>query len=208
MFSKTFSLAILSSLALVGASEIQLITDSSESSVNGLGLSSKHEGAGINYFFLGSGSETLEFDEATGQVSIDIGNSVKQSISVDAGNFLQLSVTEFQKVTVADGVVSVDGNDKFYACKNVSDPYRYSADSYAVLSKSADGCFPITIKVKDGETSSATSSAAASSTITSAAPTSEASSTVPAVSTVSDNGAVYKKAGSVVGAIALVAAIL
>lgn len=199
MFYKTLSLAILSSIAVAAVSEIELVADSSETSVNGLGLSSIHEGAGINYFLLGSGSETLKFDEETGTVYANLTDTITQFVSI-SDNILQLSVFSPQKVTVADGVVSVDGNDAFFACKNINDPYRYTEKSFAVLNKTSDGCFPMKIKVKSGEISSS-SIAASSSTKASS------STAAPTISTTSDNGAVAKNAGSVVGAVALIAAL-
>ena len=173
-----------------------MVADSPETSVNGLGLSSLHEGAGINYFFLGSGSQTLMWDDESGAVSVKLGE-ITQSISI-SNTILQLSVFEPSRVTVADGVVSVDGNDSFYACKNISDPYNYSEKSYAVLDKAADGCFAMKIKVKTGATPSSTD---ASST--------DASSTAaPTISTISGNGASLKSAGSIAGAAAIIAALL
>lgn len=200
MHFSPFSLAILSSIAVAAVSEIELVADSSETSVNGLGLSSIHEGAGINYFLLGSDSETLKFDEETGTVYANLTDTITQFVSI-SNNILQLSVFTPQKVTVADGVVSVDGNDAFFACKNINDPYRYTEKSFAVLNKTSDGCFPMKIKVKSGEISS--SSIAASSSTTA----SSSSTAAPTISTTSDNGAVAKNAGSVVGAVALIAAL-
>ena len=189
MFCKTLSLAILSSIAVAAVSEVEFVADSSETSVNGLGLSSIHEGAGINYFLLGSGSQTLMWDDATGAASAKFGE-ITQNVCI-SNSIVQLSVFEPSKVTVADGVVSIDGNDSFFACKNINDPYNYSEKSYAVLDKNGDGCFPMKIKVKTGASPSASSSAAA-----------------PSISSMSDNGAAAKNAGSVVGAVALIAALL
>jgi hypothetical protein len=195
MFYKTLSLAILSSIAVAAVSEIELVADSSETSVNGLGLSSIHEGAGINYFLLGSGSETLKFDEETGTVYANLTDTITQYVSINSANILQLSVLAPQKVTVADGVVSVDGNESFFACKNINDPYRYTEKSFAILSKNGDGCFPMKIKIKDGQTPSASE-------------TPSKPSDIPHISSIPENGANLKSAGSIVGAAAIIAALL
>lgn len=196
MYSTTISFAILAALAV--ADSIQLFAESDDKSVNGLGLSSIHEGAAINYFFLSSGgAETLQYDEKNGEVYSTTSDSVKQSVSIDAGNFLQLSAADFQKVDFSDDdTVSVNGNDEFFAAKNVKDPYNYSKDSYAILNKSSDGSIKIKIKAKQVADSSSSASAAPQS------------SGAPAVSTISGNGANAKAAGSFIGAAAFVAALI
>lgn len=161
---KFLSVAAFATLAaaVVEAAVTLTVTDSTNESLNGLGLSSIHEGAGINYFLLGSGAEDLEYVD--GKLQAQVGN-YPYFFNYDS-NIVQLSVVDSPTVTITDG--KLDLGQQVYACKNINDPYNYSQRSFAVtIGELGDECYPISIKVNgldDSASSSTSTSEAASST--------------------------------------------
>lgn len=158
------SFAYLTLLSI--ASALTLVTESSNAEVSGKGISSIHEGAGINYFLVGTTANGEDLTYADNQLSSQAG-SLTYRVS-KSGDFLANSVLEPSTVDISSGYAKIDGQTDFFACKNVNDPYNYSQDSYAVVtSKQNDECVDIKLKVVGGETSS------------SAAPSSSAVPTAP-----------------------------
>lgn len=158
----TFALTAASISSVLAATyDVQLFVDSSDSNVSGKGLSSIHEGAGINYFLLGSGAETFTYDDQTNELYNE--HSFRYSVGV-LGEYLSSGVTGAAKATISGDKLSIDGKDTFYAAKNTGDPYNYSQQSYIVLVNSTEGALPIGIKVvKSGSSSSSASPSASSS---------------------------------------------
>ncbi|EMG48331.1 putative cell wall protein, putative [Candida maltosa Xu316] len=144
------SVLTLSSSALAAIREYQLFAQSDNEEVNGQGLSSIHEGAGINYVFLGSAAQTVNYDTDSQNIFADLeiagGQTARQSLVLEGG-VLQLSVAgEPLAVQIADdGAVTFPGSDGLAAAKNINDPYRYSENSFAVIS--GEG-IPISIVAK------------------------------------------------------------
>jgi hypothetical protein len=139
--------SILSALvAVASASQIQLNTQLRSTYYTG--LSSVHEGAGINYFQVGPVSQNLTYNQSSGEVymSINAGDqsSYKMALIIPFDNSttdfpqLQLSVTQGEDIfwSVEGGkLVGTDssGNEvHFYAGKNTGDPYNYSKNSFLV----------------------------------------------------------------------------
>ncbi|CAH2353140.1 cell wall protein Pga30p [[Candida] railenensis] len=155
----TFALSAATfSSALAAVYDVQLFVDSSDASINGNGLSSIHEGAGINYFVLGTGAENFQYDDQTGVLtSTDTtANQIVYSVGV-LGQYLSNGVTGSSKATFEGDKLSLGGNTTFYAAKNTGDPYNYSDRSYIVLVSDAEGSIPFNIKaVKTGSPSSST----------------------------------------------------
>ncbi|ODV96555.1 hypothetical protein PACTADRAFT_1144 [Pachysolen tannophilus NRRL Y-2460] len=146
LLTALLSLASIVSYGVEGAtSTIELKAVSNNSAVNGLGLSSVHEGAGINYFFLGQGSEKLTYD---GVSTIYVEDSLHQTFQVDS-SILELSVTTTYNHWTFDNnnYLALNGStDGFYACKNFNDPYSYSSNEYGVLTEKVNSdCLPIKI---------------------------------------------------------------
>ncbi|QPG75149.1 hypothetical protein FOA43_002494 [Brettanomyces nanus] len=143
------NLIILS--AAVSAETVQLSTMSSKEDVNGKGISSLHEGAGINYAFLSSGSDTLDYDESTKFLSVSY-DTYSEYFTIDSG-FVGVSVSPAPvEVTFdKDNNLLVDGSSEgFYGCKNTNDPYDNSESSYELMyysgnSTAPDGCLPLTV---------------------------------------------------------------
>lgn len=103
------------------------------------GLSSIHEGAGINYFFLGEGSQNLTYDDDQKLLYFDSTPEVRQFFSV-VGNIVQLTVApDATEVNVDGPLLAFQGSTGgFYAQKNINDPYRYSQNSYALVHYDSD----------------------------------------------------------------------
>ncbi|VEU24281.1 DEKNAAC105653 [Brettanomyces naardenensis] len=167
-FKKTF--AILAVTAAVSAEDVNLWVKSDNSEVNGKGLSSLHEGAGINYFFLGDGTISMTYDATTGLVSESIGSGIVTSFGAVGDHFAASSVTTpyFDVTFEDDGTLQANGSsDVFYACQNTGDPYQYSTSQWEVMyypAKDApEGCLPITL-INKAEAPSNSSSGAQTST--------------------------------------------
>ncbi|CUM46974.1 uncharacterized protein AC631_02932 [Debaryomyces fabryi] len=131
--------------------DVKLTVESDNTEINGKGLSSLHEGAGLNYFFLGEGSQDLKYNSSDKQLYFDVSDDIKFSFSV-SGNFATIGVLEPYKVEFEHNYLKVNGTtDGFFACKNVNDPYRYSENSYALMNylgqTAPEGC--ILLKVKN-----------------------------------------------------------
>lgn len=135
--STIFSAATL--LALSQATSVQLY-------INDSPLSALHEGAGIDYFFLGSeGGKGELYDFEDGVISKTFPATAKSSefkqylgVVENEGSytgypFLQLSVQEpTVKFTVEDGKLANNKSYQFYLAKYANDPYKYSDSSFIV----------------------------------------------------------------------------
>lgn len=131
--------------------DVKLTVESDNKEINGKGLSSLHEGAGLNYFFLGEGSQDLKYDSSSQKLYFDISDEITYSFSVYS-DFAIIGVLEPYKVEFNDNYLKVNGTTEgFFACKNVNDPYQYSKDSYALMNflgkEAPEGC--ILLKVKN-----------------------------------------------------------
>lgn len=146
-------------LAAVANALTLTITDSTNESLNGLGLSSIHEGAAINYFLLGSTPEELTYGD--GKIYKSYGELTYYFNY--ASNIVQLSVVDAPTISITDGKINL--GQQLYACKNINDPYNYSEQSFFVtVGELGTECYPVSIQVNDlGETSSV--AATASSTV-------------------------------------------
>lgn len=185
-FLSIASLLTLSSSALAAIRQVQLFAQSDNEEINTFGLSSIHEGAGINYFFLAAPgtAQTLQFDDETNNIFAELGSTPPaRQYFVISGNILQLSVAgEPLNVQIADdGLVSFPGSESIAAAKNINDPYRYSEEQFAVVTNGAEGSIPFKIvakfvdeKPKETESSSAITIPESSSVV----PTPESSSIV------------------------------
>ncbi|GME86164.1 unnamed protein product [Ambrosiozyma monospora] len=135
----TLTLSALASTALAvnnAVSPARLYVNSTAPEVFGAGIYARHEGAGIDYLFLGQGADILVWDGE--QVYTNkIGYS--QYFNVDS-NFVQLTVDgknskPISFTTIEDkNYLTVDGKlEGFFACKNTDDSYQYSKDSYELM---------------------------------------------------------------------------
>ncbi|KAK9374912.1 uncharacterized protein V1513DRAFT_444029 [Lipomyces chichibuensis] len=171
-FSALAIVATLASSALAATKQVYLKVKSDNPTIDGQGLSSIHEGAAINYVFLGSGSEELVYESSNSTiydpyilpgypfylqiwgniVIIGVGETVNQ-FEIDSSNYL-----------------TVNGSESgFYAAMNTNDPYNYSAFAYEAVyypeAKDAPkGAIPFRIYAED-VTSSTSSVATTTSSI-------------------------------------------
>lgn len=157
-------------LAVVNAAtrNIELWVSSSNDTVNGKGLSSTHEGAGINYVFAGTYAQSLIYDDSTGTITTPKSGSLVQTLSAGA-RVVQLTVAGSSKATIADNVLSLDGNSKFFLAMNINDPYNLSTKEYFLLGpdgSSNPSAIPVEVIVKDAAPAPS-SSGYANSTVTS-----------------------------------------
>ena len=151
------------SSALAAVRQVQLFAESDNDEISGQGLSSIHEGAGTNYFFLGEAGQTLQYDDEARSLYITLNSQppAPQQLAFQ-GQFLALTVAQgaLSVDIQEDGSVSFDGSDSLYAAKNVDDPYRYSENSWAVVNTESDGAIPLRIQARfvgeNEETSSST----------------------------------------------------
>lgn len=171
MKSTTFALPILSLLA--AAQAFSLFTESDTADVNNKGLTSYHEGAGINYAFLGADSIDFEYDATAKSLSQKVGG-YSYNFSVTETHAVQFSVIEGAEVSFDGEYLSYKGSTSgFYACKDIVEPYEYSKSTFAVTyfgseTPSYTDCAAIKIKKVGGSTSSSSSSSAHHSATSSA----------------------------------------
>lgn len=129
------------SFALAQARTVRFFTESNDTQINHKGLYSTHEGAGINYMFLGGDDAqnytVTDYGEIfLSQDSAD-GSTFKQTLSIvnypNVFPYLQLSVTpDNVNWYIDDGYLSGNGSDNFWVAKNTSDPYNFSQYSYTI----------------------------------------------------------------------------
>lgn len=141
--------AALTAVSEAARYPIQLVTRSETGEVNARGLSSYHEGAAMNYFFLGEQSESLEYDDETHQIMFQIGDQepVLYQYMNDYEGVLALFPDINGTVTFSsEGRMSFNSIDSFFACMHTNDPYRYSDNSYQVVFNEINPeCHPISI---------------------------------------------------------------
>ncbi|RCK59071.1 Cell wall protein PGA31 [Candida viswanathii] len=221
------SILALSPAALAAVRKVQLFASSDNADVNDYGVSSVHEGAGVNYLFLAAPgvAETVNYDDE--KYILYLENSVgEQVFSISQGQgFLQYGESSVRVDIAEDGTVSFDGSDSVVAAKNVNDPYNRSEQDYFLVTQGGDGAIPVKIVAKfvdseeasssaeeeapasSAEPTEAPSSSAAEEPEVSEAPSSSAASSVAAVSSFEGSANVVG-AGSFVAAAAAVAGLM
>ncbi|KAK9462654.1 uncharacterized protein V1516DRAFT_710479 [Lipomyces oligophaga] len=171
------SLAALASGVVAASYNVTFVAKSTDSSINGAGLYSIHEGAAINYFFLasdGGSAETILYDS-------DKNLFTSPYTGVGGGEFIPFGLLIYENMlwyelgeqsdyfSISDATLAVDGSTKgFYACKDTLDPYDYSLENYQVLyynstETAPSKCIPISIVVD--RPASASSSVVPTSTV-------------------------------------------
>ncbi|GME67492.1 unnamed protein product [Ambrosiozyma monospora] len=136
-----FTILSASVLADSSLENIALYVESDNTEINGNGLSTLHSGAGIDYFFLGTSAESLIFDSSKAQIYKTFAGQYEQYFDAATSNYVQMTVSEahiadiqFTKVDGGKQYLNLNSSpDGFYACKNVNDPYNYSASSYELM---------------------------------------------------------------------------
>lgn len=125
------------------------------------GITSYHEGAGINYIFL-TGTDSYEFiyNRCLKQIYIylDFSKQQKQFLSMSNG-FVSLTVVgpsgQYDINPVNDSsskYLYVNGSpDGWLACKDTNDPYNYSKTLYQLLYRGAtfENCKSIMVEVQE-----------------------------------------------------------
>lgn len=150
------------------ASALRLVIHADDDAVNGLGVTTIREGAGVNYAFLGSDSADFTYDEES-QLLSESSSDTPSVFSVQE-HIVQFGVSGGDQVTIEDGALAIGGSASgFYAAKNINDPYRYSEESYALTyfgseDPSFEGAIAVTVSVEDDEDTESSSSAAATTT--------------------------------------------
>lgn len=221
LFSVASILALTPS-ALAAVRKVQLFAESDNSEVNDFGISSVHEGAGINYLFLAAPNvaETVNYDDS--KYILYIESSVgEQPFSVSEGpGFLQFGQSSIRVDIAEDGTVSFDGSDSVVAAKNVNDPYNRSEQDYFLVTQGGDDAIPVKIVAKfvDSEEASSAEEEQPSATeeeqepsTTEEAPASSSATeeTIPAIVSSYEGAAnVVVAAGSYVAAAAAVAGLI
>lgn len=206
----TFALT-LAAASLVAADKKYLFIKSEQSDLDGNSLGFMHEGAGINYAFLGTASSTtaLDYDESTGELT--------QPLSGDNVQYLAASQYVALTVTGPNGEFTFDDDntllfngtaDGFYACKNTGDPYNYSTQSYELMYYASDApsdCVAVTLVNKPSGGSSSTTTTLTSSTLPSSTSSAPAE---PSTYTPTDDGANVPQVAAGAAALGLLAALL
>ncbi|GMM32564.1 hypothetical protein DAMA08_053090 [Martiniozyma asiatica (nom. inval.)] len=178
IFTSAAAIALIS-LAKVNAEEVHLYTKSDNDEVDGFSLGWIHEGAAVEYVFLGSkGGDTEALNFEDNALEYDWLPGYPQYVSF-GGNYVQ--VASFGPANVFtfddDNLLQVNGTSKnFYACKNTNDPYSYSASSYELMYYESDApsdCISVEVEKSSGADASSTTLVSS----TTAAPSSQTAAT-------------------------------
>ncbi|TID15764.1 hypothetical protein CANINC_004293 [Pichia inconspicua] len=171
MLSKTaLLLAASATFATASTEDVILTVKSDNQEVNGNNLSFLHEGAGINYAFLGTGSnpEPLEYDSEAKTLTQDIEIAGGQHIPLVFGEYnsyvaVSVSNSLWEITFDKDDTLAVNGTTSgFYACKNTNDPYNYSKMSYELMyytENAPEACIDVTLVKQSGPAPAPSSSA-------------------------------------------------
>ncbi|ODV80293.1 uncharacterized protein CANTADRAFT_50492 [Suhomyces tanzawaensis NRRL Y-17324] len=207
------TIALLASAVSAAVTDIDLYIDSQNKEVDGNSLQPLHEGAAIQYLFLGHQQNAFQYDSDTQVLS---GPNPPQTPF--ANNFSIVdhvawtsSSTEATKVTIigghsADrGFLAINGSsDGFYAVKNINDPYQYSNQQYALVyypdGGQPDGAISVNIRTHTSDNSTSNDSSASASP-------SAAASSAPKVTPANGAGA-NAVSGAVLGGAALLAMLI
>lgn len=150
----------LPTLALFAAASSAFVLKavSDDKDINGQTLLSVHEGAGIEYLFLGTGEgQDFTYDQSKQSLSFD-----RHDFTFNVGQLIDNYLSAGQSVEPwkvhFDNKGYFNSENKYYACKNTGDPYQLSEKSYFVLyNKQKGDCKEI--KIQKGDAAAASSSA-------------------------------------------------
>ncbi|KAF3987966.1 hypothetical protein FT663_03505 [Candidozyma haemuli var. vulneris] len=151
---------------------LQIVSDDSE--LNGSGIQGLHEGAGISYFGVsGQLGQEFEYDaekktlhQEQGTFTANVGTS---------GNYFAVGPAITPSEVTFDDEGKFDIGQQLWACKNLTDPYRYFTDSYGVVvgESANDSCVKIGLqRVDEATVEESASPSEASSSEVPAAPSS------------------------------------
>ncbi|CAX44219.1 hypothetical LDG family protein, putative [Candida dubliniensis CD36] len=147
-FAAATTALLLSAQALAELTSYKLYAKSDSAEVDGKGVSILHEGAGINYVFLGTDSIDVTYDDAQKLLYVPVNSNVQFNLGTNA-DIIQFSVTTPVSVEIAeDGSVNFEGSDDLFAAQYINDPYNYSKDSYAVILRGKPHAIPIKLVAK------------------------------------------------------------
>lgn len=205
------SVLLLASSALAAIVPVRLVAHSDNDEINGMGISSIHEGAGINYMFLASQGQELQYDDGARVLFIQPTPELRQYFAIDGG-IVQMTVAA-QPLAVSfgdDGAAIFDGDATIYAQKNINDPYRYSETSFFLVSHpegAPEGAIPLRIFRADGGEPPAPESSPEPTPQPTPEPTPEVSPRPPAndttISSFEGSGALVKGSFGAVAALAV-----
>lgn len=161
-FTTIASLAALSATALA---DFLLYAANEDRSVSG-SLYSKHEGAGLNYVFLTSGTGD-SFSQDGDHVVSDIANGGPYPYNLGyEGEYLAVGPSVTPETFTFNSGRTLQTGKQFWACKNLGDPYSYSNSEYTIVfgdNAPNDSC--VKVSIYKSESSSSSSSAAPSSSV-------------------------------------------
>lgn len=171
-----------------------LSAKSDDQDIDGKQVLGYHEGAGIDYAFLGDKGVDFTLDGETLSFSPP-GAPYAENMAVSEDSVITLSPKEKGSASFDGDVLSLDGSDSFYACHDVKEMsgYTYSKTDWAITQfkgDAPDGCKAMKL-VKSGDDSSDSSE-----------PTSSAA---PEVQT--ENGA-YRNTAGALGVVAAAALLI
>lgn len=135
-FASILTLATLAYKASAATVPAQLAIESNND-LNDKKLYSIHEGAAINYVFVGNDNgQEFQYDQDNQKLTYQI-NATPNPINLSLGaldEFVSVAVTSDPvDITFDNNYLKFNGSsDNFYACKNLPDPYGYSKSSPAL----------------------------------------------------------------------------
>lgn len=195
-------LTVAATAAVASAEDVYLYVKSDDASIDGNSLGYPHEGAGLNYFFLGTGAASaLTYDSENKTITYPIGSGFYEYFTT-YGSYVGLMVTgPGADITFDDNnTLLYNGtSENFYACKDTNDPYQYSKEQYEVMYYTSDapsGCISLTIVNEPNASSSASPSSSTATTTTESTSSSATDSSTPSASTYTGAANHYAPAGA------------
>lgn len=127
------------------SSTIAMYALSADGTVSGY-LTSKHGGAGFNYFLVDQVGEPL-FQNDNGLILADICEPGQPWPVGYMSNFLVAGPAVEPGIFTFNSAHALETDRMFWGCKNIGDPYNYSADSFMILfgSRPGDDCYEVQI---------------------------------------------------------------
>lgn len=134
----------IAAAAATASSNIAMYARSSDGTVGGY-LTSKHGGAGFNYFLVGDVGEPLKQKE-NGLILADVCEDQPWPVGY-MSNFLVAGPAVEPGIFTFNSAHALETDRMFWACKNIGDPYNYSANSFMILfgSRPGDDCYEVQI---------------------------------------------------------------
>lgn len=158
-------LATATAAAAANAQTVNLVVKSGSKEIDGNTIGFKHEGAGMDYAFLGTSAQSQLLDYDATSKSLTYNAQYPYSFNVDKYVSLTVGGSNSEITFNSENTLLVNGTSSgFYACKNTNDPYQYSKYSYELMYYKTEAPLDcIALNLANGQNSTSPNSTTSSS---------------------------------------------